>query len=128
MRVTVSKTGTYIPDWMGNDKLPKGEQIVMTYDCLTYHERQQCIYTKPITMKVGEDVENQSMEMEYVQDIPELIKLSKVRITNFEDQDGNKIDTGDKLLDTPDSCGLNGLIAGLGAHLINANRQENPKN
>jgi hypothetical protein len=43
MKVAVTRTGTYVPEWNGNRDLPEKEQVVVHFHFLSFEEQEQLV-------------------------------------------------------------------------------------
>ena len=114
MKIAVSQTGSYIPKWHGNRKEPESEQLVVEYDHLSWTDRQKFV-TKDKSKLILDDIETKSddeidqevtaqhskFELTFQTDDAGIAAAMHPRFKNFEDGDGNAIDTWAKLLKLP---------------------------
>ena len=114
MKTTVSQTGSYVPKWHGNRKEPESEQLIVEYDYLSWTERQKFV-TKDKSKLILDDIETKSddeidqevtaqhskFELTFQTDDAGIVAVMHPRFKNFEDQNGNAIDTWAKLIKLP---------------------------
>jgi hypothetical protein len=114
VRISVTKEGTYVPEWKGNRELPEAERIVVSYCNLSSDERSR--YEKKGEMKVivpdvfnakDPDIEkavNKAAEGEYTPgatDVAAMTRAMKPQFKNFELEDGTPIRTWADFLKLP---------------------------
>ena len=116
MKIPVSRTGSFIPKWLSNQDEPESQQVVCEYNYIPWETRRKYI-AKDKTKLIIDDVETQSdteldtavmaqhskFEMTFSTDDEGITAAMKPRFKNLEDDQGNVIDTWDKLLKTPAS-------------------------
>jgi hypothetical protein len=112
-RINVSNEGRFVPEWEGNRDLPEEDQLYVEYTCLTHDERKKYVhFEKPSYSieiegkseeEIEEQIQQQTKKIEYKAwtDNDKIAVAMKPRIGNFEDMDGNPIDTWAKLLAVP---------------------------
>ena len=122
MQVNIEKKGTYVPKWNDNRELPEDEQIIIEYSNISTIDRRKfhksastkLIIDDPLNKSdadIDREIEKQSRtEIAVGIDTAGMVRAMKPMVKNCEDQDGNPIDTWEKLLSSPDSCGLSELI------------------
>ena len=143
MKISISRTGTYIPKWRANRDLPSGEQLVCEYDYLTWEQRQKHI-TNEASKFILEDLERKKdddidreivaqhnrFEKSFHTDDAAITADMKPRFRNFEDDQGNVIDTWAKVLKTPitPENRIDELITEITGHCSNIEKERDPKN
>lgn len=99
MIIEVKNKDVYIPEFNGNQELPKDQQIKIHHRFLLPEERKKYIYDEPIKISTtGADA-----EMVIVQDLMGIVKAIVTKIENLEIScDGKKvkIDTAEKMYNT----------------------------
>jgi len=143
MKISVSRTGSYIPTWRDNRELLESEQVVVEYDYLDWNERQKFI-TKDKTKLIIDDIETKDdgevdreiaeqhskFEMTFLTDDAGIVTAMKPRIKNLKDDNDNAIDTWQKLLKTPvtPKNKVDKLIAEITRKLSGESKEKDTKN
>jgi len=114
MKTTVSQTGSFIPKWHDNRDEPESEQLIVEYDHLSWAARQKFI-TRDKTKYTIDDIEvktddeavvdaldqHAKMEITAQTDDAGITAAMHPRLINFEDENGDAIDTWAKLIKIP---------------------------
>lgn len=143
MKISVSRTGSYIPKWHGNRDLPEGEQAICEYDHLPWEVRRKFI-TKDKTKLIIDDVETKAdgeldreimaqhskFELTFQTDDEGITAAMKPRFKNLEDESGDVIDTWAKLLKVPvtPENEVDKLITEIVQHCSNEAKEKDLKN
>lgn len=143
MKIPVSQTGSFIPKWRGNRDLDADEQVICEYDYVDWTTRRKYIKSEPfkltidnIDSKNDEELDREIMtqhskfEKTIDTDDEGVVVAMKPRFKNLEDEQGNVIDTWDKLLKTPVNPDnqLDKLIAEVMQHCSGQTREKDTKN
>lgn len=142
MKIITSEKDSYVPKWNGNRDLVEAERMIVDYTNLAWDARRKHHThdkTKIIVRDIGNakdaDIDNavdeQCADAEVAVDIDNaaITAAMKPTIRNlFDEKNDEPIDTWDKLLKTPDACGLRKLIAEIERELPNSQRGKDSKN
>jgi hypothetical protein len=143
MKIPVSQTGSFVPKWRGNRDFPENEQVVCEYNYVDWNTRRKHITSEPfkltidnIDAKSNEELDQEIMaqhskfEKNFNTDDEGITADMKPRFKNLEDENGNAIDTWEKLLKTPvnPSNQLDKLIAEVINHCAGQAKEKEPKN
>ena len=142
MKVNVSRPGRYVPKWNGNRELEDDEQIVVEYTNLTgeqrrkYMHKEKPLYSIETAGRTEEEIEAQiqdqtsRVELRIWTDDADIVMAMKPRILNLTDEDGNPIDTWDKLLAIPQTREnqINVLVAEIETELSTLSKETDSKN
>jgi hypothetical protein len=143
LKVNISREGRYVPKWEGNRELPDVDQMVVEFNYLSFDQRKKFV-RKEKPLYVLEDVESKSdeeidneinaqharVEIRVDTDDQGIIKAMNPRIRNFEDMDGEAIDTWEKLTAAPQTPEnkLGKLIEELSTYLSGNAKETDTKN
>ena len=143
MRVTIEKRSKFNPKWNGNLNLPEDEQVIVHYDNLPWTERRKYQrstdpkitvrnWDKKTDREIDRDVDDQlnTAEITVTTDHEGMTKAAHVKIDNLADQEGNPIDTWDKLCAAPDTTELkfSDLIREIRDEVSQAQKEPDSKN
>jgi len=143
MRVTIEKRSSFRPEWNQNLELPDTEQVVIHYDNLPWNERRKYQkssdpkitlrnWDKKTDKEIDRDIDAQmsTAEVTVITDEEGMTKAAHVKIENLSDQEGNPIDTWEKLCATPDTPQLkfSDLIREIRNKVSGAQKEPDSKN
>lgn len=119
MKVSISRTGIYIPKWNGNRDLPTDEQITVEFSYLSFDERRRFIKrTKPVITitdpekktdaELDAEINEQHTQITMTVDADDnaIAAAMKPIVKNLEDTDGNPISVWADILKAPQLSGL----------------------
>ncbi len=93
MLLNVSRRRTWVPDLLGNDKLPSSEQIIIEYDKPNTVDRNS--WQKRVAFRKSDETTHVYTEI----DVRAILSGSKVTINNLRVKTGSK-EVGGKAVDT----------------------------
>ncbi len=142
MKVNVSRQGIYIPKWEGNRKLEESDQMVVEHEFLSHEQRRRYVHVErpnysievagKSDKEIEEQLENQTRMVQFKawDDKEDIAIACKPKIKNLEDEDGNAIDTWDKLLKAPQTKEnqLSVLVAEITDYLSDLSKEKDSKN
>src|SRR4030042_758796 len=102
MKINISRTGMFIPDWENNLSLPENEQIKIWYKRIVGEmASMMLVFNTDRTFRFNN---------------AEIVKNCVTKIEGLIDEDGKKIESAEDLLLT--QC-THGLVTMIGTHILN---------
>ncbi|KKL79301.1 hypothetical protein LCGC14_2016200 [marine sediment metagenome] len=95
MKVSLSITNTYVPEWRCNTSLPEAEQLRVTYRLMTAEQEER--FSTMYLRREGEDDFGMTVQPHAVEIWGECVTA----VANLEDLDGKPITDAKKVLDIP---------------------------